>query len=73
MFCGGVATVLAPPDADELDVDAEFASVGRGFGSDDEQVGVGCYRCSRRRWRIESAEFDRALAAEHRHLTELTT
>lgn len=73
MFCGGVATVLAPVDADELDVDSEFASAGRAFGDEDEQVGVGCYRCSRRRWRTECAEWDRALAAEHRHLTDLTS
>jgi hypothetical protein len=55
LFCGGTATVLAPEGSDELDVDAEFSSAGRGFGDDNEQVGVGCYRCSRERWRLEGS------------------
>jgi hypothetical protein len=73
MFCGGVASVLAPADADELDVDAEFSAEGRGFGDENEQVGVGCYRCSRRQWRLNNADWNRAVDAERRHLTDLTT
>jgi hypothetical protein len=51
MFCGCDSFVLAPADATELDVDAEFSARGRAFGDEDEMVGVGCYECSKERWR----------------------
>ena len=53
MFCGGTAAVAALSDASELDVDAEFSSQGRAFGTEDEMVGVGCWRCSRERWPLQ--------------------
>jgi hypothetical protein len=53
MFCGGNTFVLAPADASELDVDAEFSAQGRAFGDEDEMVGVGCSKCSRARWSIK--------------------
>lgn len=51
LFCGGRATVFGPPDWDELDVDAEFASEGRSFSDveDGDPIGVGCIKCSARR------------------------
>lgn len=55
LFCGGEARVLLPPGADDLDVEAEFSATGRAFGDDNETVGVGCYRCSRLRWREEAS------------------
>lgn len=52
MFCGGRAVVHLPPDATDLDVEAEFASEGRAFSDreDGDTIGVGCVRCSTRRW-----------------------
>lgn len=51
LFCNGRTYVLAPPDASELDVMAEFSSAGRAFGSYDDVEGVACYRCARERWK----------------------
>lgn len=53
MFCGHDTFVLAPAAATALDVEAEFSSRGRAFGTEDEMVGVGCPTCSAARWREE--------------------
>lgn len=50
MFCGRTAYVIAPADASDLDVEAEFASTGRAFGDDNETVGVSCHGCARKHW-----------------------
>lgn len=52
LFCGGEAAVLAPENATELDVDAEFASAGRSFADveDGDPIGVACYRDARKQW-----------------------
>lgn len=49
MFCNGRTWVLAPADATELDVEAEFSGAARAFGSYDDVEGVACYRCARAR------------------------
>lgn len=58
MFCGGLAAVLASPNASQLDVDAEFASAGRAFGTEDETEGVACHPCARKQWRKVGDYYD---------------
>lgn len=42
---------MAPADATELDVDAEFSSLARAFSDveDGDMIGVGCFECSEQR------------------------